>query len=129
MKTKILLILFVSTFVALAQTNSAPTNSVAEFRMVGKVKCDVSKSPFLDVTIPAGSELLNARAIQFKGEIKPVFVGLAFPHAKTASQWITVEIKNFPYDPKYFTKTYGLSYYTGLPDPRNGELILEATLC
>jgi hypothetical protein len=56
-------------------------------------------------------------------------VGLAFPHAKTASQWITVEIKNFPYDPKYFTKTYGLSYYTGLPDPRNGELILEATLC
>ena len=124
MKTKILLIVFVSTFVALAQTNSAPTNSATEFRMVGKVKYDASKPPFLDVTIPAGSELLNARVIQFKGEIKPIFVGLAFPHAKTASQWATVEIKNFPYDPKYFTKTYGLSYSTGLPDPRNGEIIL-----
>jgi hypothetical protein len=41
MKIKILLILIVSTFVALAQTNSAPTNSVTEFRMVGKVKYDV----------------------------------------------------------------------------------------
>jgi hypothetical protein len=123
-KTKISLILFVSTFVALAQTKSPPTNSVAEFRMVGKVKYDVSKPPFLDVTIPAGTELLNARAIQFKGEIKPLFVGLAFPHAKMARQWATAEIKNFPYDPRYFTKTYGLSYSTGLPDPRNGEMIV-----
>jgi hypothetical protein len=119
MKSMILLILFVSTFVALPQTNP-----VTEFRMVGKMKYDVSKPPFLDVTIPAGSELLNARVIQFKGEIKPVFVGLAFPHAKTAGQWTTATIEHFPYDPKYFTRTYGVSYSTGLPDPRNGEIIL-----
>lgn len=119
MKRIILLIAFASTFVATAQTNL-----VTEFRMVGKVKYDVSKPPFLDVTIPADSELLNARAIQFNGEIRPISVGLAFPHAKTAIQWTTVGIDHFPYEPKYFKKTYGISPYTGKPDPRNGEIIV-----
>src|SRR5882724_8527308 len=122
---KILLILFVSTFVALAQTNSAPTNSVTEFRMVGTVKYDVSKPPFLAVTIPAESELLDPNRLQFTGEVKPISLYLAVPHVKPAR---IISIKNFPYDPKYFIKTSvsipTIDIGTGLSGPGYRDSIL-----
>jgi hypothetical protein len=91
MKTKLALLL-----VFAALTASAQTNPVTEFRMVGKVKYDVSKPPFLDVTIPAESELMGAKSIHFNGEIKPISVSLVTPQGQSVS------IGNFPYDPKYF---------------------------
>jgi hypothetical protein len=88
--------------------------------MVGTVKYDVSKPPFLDVMIPAASELVNARQIHYNGEIKPISVILVFPIAKTAGRWVDAIIDHFPYDPKYFTKTYTL--------PEREKIVLRAPL-
>ena len=115
MKIKILLILFASTFVALAQTNSASTNSVTEFRMVGKVKYDVSQPPFISVTIPAGAALLNAASIilpgehpmlappiHFDGTIKPISVSFLLPEINNHTKNFEVSIYDFPYTPTLF---------------------------
>lgn len=102
MKTKLVLFLVFAALTVSAQTNSAQTNLVTEFRMVDNVKYDVSKPPFLAVTIPVESELLDPNRLQFTGEVKPVSLDFAVPHVKPA---ITIFIKNFPYDPKYFIKT------------------------
>src|ERR1017187_2305248 len=97
MKAKILLILLVWAFVALAKTNPA-----AEFRTIGKVNYDVSQPPFIAVTIPAGAALDNAAAIHFDGTIKPTRVSFLLPEINNHTKNVRVFIQNFQYTPTLF---------------------------
>ena len=100
MKTQIIAILAVviSTSGALAQTNTT-----VEYRMVGKEKYDVSKPPFVSVTIPAGSALKNADSIHYSPEApKPCTVVFQIPAIYNKTKPVKVDIENFPYSPAYF---------------------------
>ena len=100
MKTKIIAILaaVISTSGALAQTNST-----VEYRMVGNEKYDVSKPPFISVTIPAGAALANAKEIHYNADApKPCDLILQIPAIYNYNKPVEVNIKNFPYSPSYF---------------------------
>jgi hypothetical protein len=94
--------------------NAAPmveTNSTVEYRMVGTVKngttktekYDVSKPPFISVTIPAGAALFNAKDIHYNPDApKPCELVLQIPAIYNSSQPVKMDIRNFPYSPSYF---------------------------
>jgi hypothetical protein len=109
MNTKICAILAaaISTLVALGQTNST-----VEYRIVRNVTYDVSKPPFISVTIPAGTALLNEGSIHYapnKTPNVPTILKIAVfqipaiydPHS---SEPVTMAIHDFPYYPKYFKR-------------------------
>ena len=109
MKAKILLILFASIFVALAQTNSS-----AEFRMVGSVKYDVSKPPFISVTIPVGAALVNEKSLHFNPASPAVGQSLELqtPAIYNGFNPIVIHIVDFPFSPTYFHDGYRQTGYT-----------------
>lgn len=100
MKTTLIAVLatIISTSGALAQTNSA-----VEYRMVAKEKYDVSKPPFISVTIPAGAALENADEIHYSPDSpKPCKVVFQIPAIYNYSRPVEARIDNFPYSPSYF---------------------------
>ena len=109
MKSKIcaVLVAAISTFIALGQTNST-----VEYRMVKNVTYDVSKPPFILVTIPAGTALLNSAAIHYAPNQAPdlpiilkraVFQIPAIYDSNTGNP-VVMTISDFPYSPLHFKR-------------------------
>ena len=107
MKAKVLLIVFASTFVALAQTNPA-----TEFRMIGSVKYDVSKPPFISVRIPAGAALVNEKTLNYNPASPAVVLELQTPAIYNGPRPVRMSIAGFPYSPAYFRDGYWQTGYT-----------------
>lgn len=136
MKLKFIAIL-VATFAVFgwrteAQTNIAPiisTNqntATPEIREVNGQPYDVSKPPFISVTIPAGSALVNTRYIHYNPDApKPCELVLQIPAIYNFNRThpVKVGIRNFPYSPSYFQNgdwQTGYKEKTGYKDVRGG---------
>ena len=95
----------ISTFVALGQTNSA-----VEYRVVKNVTYDVSKPPFISVTIPAGSALVNSSRIHYapnQSPDAPTIVKTAdfqIPAIYNLGKPVHMMIFDFPYSPSHFKR-------------------------
>jgi hypothetical protein len=89
--------------VMVVTTNYPGAVSTVEYRMVRAEKYDVSKPPFISVTIPAGAALENAGEIHYSPEApKPCNVVFQIPAIYNLNKPVEVDIKNFPYSPSYF---------------------------
>src|ERR1035437_652471 len=107
MKTMFVLLLIVAALTVSAQTNSA------EYRMIGSVKYDASKPPFITVTIPAGAALANERFLNYKGPASPaVNLELQTPAVYNFNRPIKMTVAGFPYSPAYFRQGYWQTGYT-----------------
>ncbi len=90
--------MLISIFSVLGQTNSA-----IEYRMVRKMKYDVSKLPFVSVTIPAGSAVMSLKAIHFvPGTQTNIFLQFQIPGIYNYAKPVFMTVRDFPYSPTYF---------------------------
>jgi hypothetical protein len=112
-------IIMVSGWQIKAQTNIAPIistnqNTVTpEIREVNGQSYDVSKPPFILVTIPVGSALVNAKEIHYNPDApKPCkVINLQIPAIYNFSHPVILSIGNFPYSPSYFQNGYWQTGY------------------
>lgn len=91
---KAVLLFMLSAICAWSQTN--------EFRLINGALSDVNSTNWITVTIPAGSALRNALAVQFDGTLKPQHLFFQIPAIYNFNEPTVADVFNFPYTPALF---------------------------